>query len=100
MLPEVGEHLVRGARDGVALRAAGPPEEQERAALLGVVERPVGAARVAVDRCIRERERELELGYRPREHLEVDRRPVADAREDLAEEPTVAGDGIHAPGDL
>jgi hypothetical protein len=100
VLLEVGEHLVRGAGHRVAPRATGPPEEEERAALLGAVERPARAARVAVDRCIHERERELELGYRAREHLKVDRRPVADAWEDFAEELTVAGNGVHAPSDL
>src|SRR4029453_7354715 len=80
VLLKVSEHLVRGAGNGVALAATVLSEEEERATLLGVVERAGCAARVAIDRRVREGERELELGDRAREHLEVDQRPIADGR--------------------
>src|SRR5205814_7227587 len=89
VLAEVAEHLVRAARDRMAADAARFAEEEQRTALLASCHRTGFTARVPVDRRSRKSERELELGDRPREHVVVDRGPLAHWLEDFAEQAAV-----------
>ena len=78
----------------MARDASGSAEEQQRAALLRVGHRVVAPSSEAIDRRVRERERELELGDREAEHREVDRSPARDGRERLAEQTAVLGRAV------
>ena len=73
----------------MALDTACFVKEQQRATLLRFGERFAVAARVAIDRRVSERQRELELGDRAREHLVLDRTAAADRSKDRAEQPPV-----------
>jgi hypothetical protein len=100
VLSEVTEHLVRFARHGVALDAAGPAEEQNGALFLRGCQRAVLAARVAVDRRVREDERELELRDRAGEVVERDRTARLHVRQHAREQLAILGRLVQASCDL
>src|SRR5262249_13758001 len=100
VVPEIAEHLVRRSRDRMARDAAGRAEEEERALLLLAGERVAPTARELVDRGIRERQGELELGDGLPEHVERDRPTSPDLGKGLSEEPPVCGDGVQPPEHL
>src|SRR5262249_2499986 len=71
---------------GVTLHAAGGAEEQQRALYLVPAQRLVLASRKAIDRCVHEGQRELELRDRAPKHVEGDRPAAPYLREDSGEE--------------